>query len=89
MDEREQLQQIEPTQIRIAEPLTDQGRIEDDVRCLRRASNRLASAGFASLAFATGNPDAGVGRMERWKSDRRHPTTLGQSGTKMEREISG
>ena len=25
--------------------------------------------------------------MERWKSDRRHPTTLGQSGTKMEREI--
>ena len=50
MDEGEQLQQVEARQIRIAEPLPDQRRVEDDVRSLGRPGDRLAPARLARFA---------------------------------------
>ena len=52
MDEREQLEQVEPAQLRIAEPLSDQRRIEDDVRSLRCPRDRLAPGRLAQFSLA-------------------------------------
>ena len=70
MNEREQLQQVEPRQFRIAEALTDERRVEDNVRSLGRPGDRLAPACLASLAVAPGQPDSGMGCVKRWKRQR-------------------
>ena len=77
MDEGEQLEQVESAELGIAEPLPHQRRVEDDVRSLRRAGDRLAAAGLAHLSLATGNPDARMGCVQRGKRQRSgHPATL-------------
>ena len=85
MDEREQLQQVEPAQIRIAEPLADQRRVEDDVRGFGGAGDRFAPARLAHLAVRRRQPDAGMGCVQRGKGQRSgHPPTL--PGTRTEEQ---
>ena len=74
MDEGEQLEQVEPAQVRIAEPLPDERRVEDDVRSLRCPRDRFAAARLAHLA-AAGQPNPGVGCMKRGE-DKRHSAKL-------------
>ena len=50
----DQLQKIEPAQVGIAEPLPDQGRVQDDVRSLRRSRDRLSPARLARIAGDVG-----------------------------------
>ena len=69
MDEGEQLQQVEPGHIGIAEALADQRRVEDDMRRLGQPGDRLAPRRLAHLA-ARGDPDAGMGCMEGGKRQR-------------------
>ena len=76
MDEREQLEQVEPRQLGIAEPLPDQRRIEDDVRGLRSPRDRLAAARLAHLAIAARQPDPGMGRVQRGNRDSGHRHVL-------------
>src|SRR5206468_8223660 len=66
----EQFEQVEAAEIGVAEPLSDQRRVEDDVRSLRGASDRLPAACLASVAGDIGKPDPGVGCVQRWKRQR-------------------
>ena len=88
MDEGEQLEQVEPGQVGIAEPLPDQRRVEDDVRRFGGARDRLAARRFAHLSVAVRQPNPRMGCVQRGKRQGTHARTLGQSGTKMERGIS-
>ena len=66
---------------------SDERCVEDDVRSLGGAGDRLAPARFTHLSIAVREPDSGMGRMESWEGQGTHERTLSQSGTKMEREI--
>ena len=86
MNEGEQLEQVEPAELGIAEPLPDQRRVEDDVRSLGRARDRLAAARLAHLSVAARQPDTGVGCVERGKRQRsRHPRDPAATRTEEQR----
>ena len=89
MNEGEQLEQVEPAKLGIAEPLPDQRRVEDDVRSFRRASDRFAAARLAHLPIAVRQPDPGMGRVKRGKGQAVHRPHLKQRGTEVERGLVG
>ena len=60
MYEGEQLEQIEPGKIGIAQPLADYGRAEQDDRRIRRHPHRLPAPQHARLAIGRGEPDTGM-----------------------------
>ncbi|KIU01554.1 hypothetical protein QU38_01030, partial [Staphylococcus aureus] len=64
VEKGEQLEQVEPRQLRIAEPLPDQRRIEQDHRRVRRDPDRLAPAHRTALALRRGEPDAAMAGVE-------------------------
>ena len=63
MEKGKQLEQVEPRQLGIAQPLAHQRRIEQDDRRLRRDPDRLGPPDLARLA-RRGQPDAGMAGME-------------------------
>jgi hypothetical protein len=86
VEEGEQLEQVEAAKLRIAKPLPDQRRVEDDVRGLGRAGDRLAPARLVRIAAAHPQPDAGVGCVKCGKRQRSgHPRHLGGTRTEEQR----
>ena len=86
MDEGEQLEQVEPAQLGIAEPLPDQRRVEDDVRRLGGPRDRFAPARLAHLAVAARQPDPGMGCVQRGKRQRSgHPRDPAATRTEEQR----
>ena len=67
MDKGKQLQQIQPRQFRIAEPLRHQRRVEHDKRRLRCPPHSLALADRPHFAIRRGEPDTRMACMKRWK----------------------
>jgi len=70
MDESEELEQVEAANFRIAEPLADEGRVEQDMRGLGGPGKGLAPRRLARLAARVDNPDAGMGCVQRRKGQR-------------------
>ena len=89
MYEGEQLQQVEPGQLGITQPLAYERCIEDDVRSFGRPRYGLAPARLPRLAVTPGNPDAGVRRVKGREGERDHLATLSRTRTKLEQRISG
>ena len=65
MDEGEQLQQIEAGQFRIAEPVADQRRIQQDHRRFGGARDRLPPPHRLDRPVRMREPDAAVGCVQR------------------------
>ena len=72
INEGEQLEQIEAAQLRIAQTLPYQRRVQDDVGCLRSSGDRFAAARLAHLAGCRGEPNARVGGVQRGERKRGH-----------------
>ncbi len=74
VDEGEQLEQIEPRKLRVAEPLPDERSVQHDQRVLGRQCDRLAPAERFDPAVGPGRPDAAMGCVERAIGQKgRHP----------------
>jgi hypothetical protein len=72
MDEGEQLEQIEPRQIGIAEPVADQRRVQHDHRRFRRLRDRRPAPDRLDPAVAMRDPDAAMGCVERGIREQAH-----------------
>ena len=77
MDEGKQFEHVQPRQIGISEPLSGERRVEDDVRSLRGARDRLAATRLAHFTVSVRQPDARMGCVKRGKRQRSgHSATL-------------
>ena len=88
MHKGKQLEQIQPRQFRIAEPLRHQRRVEHDERCLRRPPDSLSLANRPHLPVGGSQPDTGMARMEGREGEfgRRGFHALSHSGGRNVRE---
>ena len=85
MDEREQLEQVEARQVRIAEPRRYQGRVEQQQRGVRRGHDRVALADRAGRSGGCAQPGAGMAGVKRGKGDGGHYRGDAKTGTKSKR----
>jgi hypothetical protein len=82
MDEGEQLQEVEPAEVRIAEPAADERRVQHDHRRLGRPRDRRPAPDRFGPPVRPGDPDAAMGRVQSGVGEgRRHARPLSRSGT--------
>ena len=70
MNEGEQLKQVEPGELGIAQTLPDQRRVEHDQRAFRGERYRLAAGEPAHRAAPLGEPGAAMRGMQRERRER-------------------
>ena len=76
MNEREQLEQVEPGEIGVAQPAGDQRRVEQQQRSVRGGHDRIALGNGSRAAVAAAQPATGVAGVKRGKCERVHRGTM-------------
>ncbi len=82
VEKSEKLEQVEPREFGIAEPVAGERRVQEQVRRCRDGGDRLAAPDALDAAVRVGDPDADMARVDRGQSKRvgRHRPTLGTKG---------
>ena len=76
VNESEQLEQVEPRQVRITQPAGDERSVEQQQRSVRRSHHRIALRGGARASLTGSEPASGMAGVKRRKRKRVHQTAM-------------